>query len=58
MGSGINVSNQGKVNPSYTVVSHGRDHTNTVGSVNGWKTFIAINIVQWGALGDSSQQKG
>lgn len=33
------------------------DHTNPVCSVNDWKTFIAINIVQWGALGGSSQKR-
>jgi hypothetical protein len=37
------------------VVSNRRDHTNHLDSVNYWKTFIAINVVQWDALGDSSQ---
>ena len=39
------------------VVSPRCDHTNVAGSVSVWKTFIAINVVQWGALGDSSQKK-
>ena len=54
LGSGIKVSSQRSVP---WVVSPRCDHTKVAGSVNVWKTFIAINVVQWGALGDSSQKK-